>query len=234
MRLLDNLLRIRDNLFPIPPERFDEPAYKSGYLDSFVYLLGCLAISSVWMIVISAIMIQDFADITLSDVWQLAVPQFMLSLLGAIFLSYFLPLCNHLALKLLGGKAKLARTIETSIYSNTLSNICSPLIILYLIPFLGSVVQSFTMLGVMWNTDASEIVLVAVASVSILISVINEINGYSRVHSVSVRCAVAAAIGPVLILMAGLVVLYLVIYSLAIMAIQSAYQGSGGSGFWGH
>jgi hypothetical protein len=135
MDLAENIMRIKDNLFVIPKERFDKLVKDNEYSTSFFYLMACLIISvPIEIIVALADGMTIFETLVFIFMYLVLVPPF----------AYLVYAIQHLFLKLVGGQAGMLQSIQTFIYGGTCAIIFSSIPCLGLIPTfisLANVVQ---------------------------------------------------------------------------------------------
>ncbi len=131
MDLKKALERIRQNLFIIPPERFDTLAADRDFSPSAFHLLICLLFSVPIDLALAALGNSFFQAL-------LSVPA---SLVVSVMLSYLLFSLQHLFLKLVGGKAPLLQSVQVFIYGNTVSLIFGGLPIIGFLTMLVSLVN---------------------------------------------------------------------------------------------
>jgi hypothetical protein len=123
MELGENIRRIKDNLFLIPEERFDELTKDTGYKTSFIYLLACLVLSIPFGIIVSLFMGGLFDTI-------FVIP---LAFVISIIVNYISFGVLFLFLKLVGGKASFLKSVQVFIYGSTIELILSGIPIIGLI-----------------------------------------------------------------------------------------------------
>jgi len=123
MELMENISRIKDNLFLIKAERLDKLTNDPDYMTSFIYILACLAVS------IPFFLLGSFLDGTLM-VAILAIPFYIVA--GIVF-NYFAFGIYHMFLRIMGGKAPIERSIQLMIYGMT------PSLVFGTIPLLGAI-----------------------------------------------------------------------------------------------
>ncbi len=121
MEIGENIARIKDNLFLIPTERFDELTKDPGYKESLIYLIACIVISLPLEILVSVFENDVFTTIA-------AIPFIFIITIPVLYLVYFL---QFLLLKLVGGQAGFLQSVQVFIYGSTISLILSS------VPLLG-------------------------------------------------------------------------------------------------
>ncbi|VVB58008.1 Yip1 domain protein [Candidatus Anstonella stagnisolia] len=124
------LMKIKDNAFLIPQERFDALTKDTGYVDSFVYLLACTVFSCIVYFALWAlapgIMSGGAPGAAVSSVapasaFELTIQRLLLALPMAYISFGFL----HLVLKLLGAKGGFQKSVQIFVYGNTGSTLFS-------------------------------------------------------------------------------------------------------------
>jgi len=132
MEIIQNISRIKENLWLIPSERFDTLTKDPGYTDSLIYLVACLILSIPIMII--AGISNGMEPVTV----VLGIP---LGIVFSIPIVYLVYLIQFALLKLVGGKASFLQTVQVFIYGSTSSLIFGQLPILGIIPGLIALVN---------------------------------------------------------------------------------------------
>lgn len=122
MELMENILRIKGNLFLIPAEKLDSQANDPGYKTSLIYLLACLVLSIPFYLL--GAMLDGILAISV-----IATPFYIGMGVVMAYISFSI---YHVLLRLVGGRAPLRRTIQMMIYGMT------PSIIFGSIPCIGA------------------------------------------------------------------------------------------------
>lgn len=148
MDLMEILKRIKENVLLIPSEKFDELTNDKGYMNSFLYLLVCLAISFPikWLIGVITYPEPVMAFVQITTPLEIKIINtFIGVLIGAILvilLIYPFYLVQHAVLKLLGAKGGLLKSVQVLIYGGT----CA--LLFGFIPFIGIIAYLITLSNV--------------------------------------------------------------------------------------
>lgn|GEM_PF-1672790 len=117
------LMKIKENAFLVPQERFDALTKDGGYVDSLVYLLVCTVFSSVVYFALWAFAPQfmyggapgGIGTVAPPSAFELTMQRLLLALPMAYISFGFL----HLVLKVFGAKGEFRKSVQIFVYGNT-------------------------------------------------------------------------------------------------------------------
>jgi hypothetical protein len=196
------LNKIKDNILLIKEEKFDTLAKDPGYMDSFTYLIVCMAIYSIisFPVMLLSSTVQGILNSGSSGVAVGAGIGMVGAFLQiAFFFVIGIPLryvffgIQHILLKLVGGTGTFLQTVQVMIYGSTPGNV------LGWIPCVG------------WVFD--------------LVSLVNILLGAKRVHNLSLLKAILAVIVIPILLAIAIIAIIVVFFASSIALLGGMFGG---------